>query len=153
VHMGHSARRQAPTPIPAPADKRFCIDLGNVGRLKLRQPERAYGRAKILARDLGIPFDRPRCDLGMHVLEPALEKFGNRLARWIDVAAIFHLSDQAGALALSLAFGALERMPFAFADSALGVMDIDHDCPMARAALADVALHLFGSLRILRMSG
>jgi hypothetical protein len=90
-----------------------------------------------------ISFKRARRDVGFGVFEPTLQELRNGLLGGLEIGAAAHLGDKARALCLRLAFGAFEGVPLALARAGSGVAKIEDDGPMARRALANVALHCF----------
>jgi hypothetical protein len=94
-----------------------------------------------LMDDASVPLVRLGCDLCLDVIQPTLkERSECGLAR-LEVTPGLNGGYQPGAFDLRLPLRTLEGMPLPTALAGQRVGNVEDDCPMARAAFADVALH------------
>src|SRR5262249_50648003 len=75
-----------------------------------------------------------------------IKKFRDGDLVWINRGAALQLRNQARTFNLRLTLRSLETVPAALALAGHRIVVIDHDCPMARAALANMASHDLFSL-------
>jgi hypothetical protein len=103
-----------------------------------------------ISRRLNLTFDKlpiPQCRPGRNIasgfplIDARPHELGNSHFRSLNVTALAKSGDQLGLFNLGLTLGAFEAVPLAFALTGLRIAHVDHDCPMAGRAFADVALH------------